>query len=446
MKKQKILLAALLSASYLGAAMLTGCAENTGGANDTTTTTPGETTTGTAGEASISFSWWGGESRHEATQAAISAFEDENPGIKVSAQFGAWTGWEENMATKFFANTAPDVNQINWNWITSFSSDGSKFLDLNTVADVIDLAQFDTDALEQCTLAGKLQGVPVSLTGRIFHWNKTTFEEAGLEPPMTLGELYAAADAFKEKLGGGYYPLVLGEYDRAILLVYYLETIYGKPWVEDNKLQYTKAEIMEGLEFLGDLEDKGVIPTIPMLAGDGADSLDKNPKWIDGRYAGIFEWDSAAAKFNGALADEQVFVVGDYLSGMGDYKGGFAKVALALAISENTPHPRESAMLIEYLLNSEAGAKLLGSERGIPLSAKALRVTTAEGMLDPLTAEANRKVLDWVSFPLDPKFEDAKLKNNPEGVYYDVFSGLSYKEYSVEEAAEILIEGINSVL
>ena len=43
------------------------------------------------------------------------------------------------------------------------------------------------------------------------------------------------------------------------------------------------------------------IPTVSTILGDGAESLDKNPKWMEGKYAGIFKWDSSATKFGGAL-------------------------------------------------------------------------------------------------------------------------------------------------
>ena len=53
--------------------------------------------------------------------------------------------------------------------------------------------------------------------------------------------------------------------------------------------------------------------------------------------------------------------------------------------------------------------------------------------------------MDYVSFPLDPKFEAAALKNT-DGVYYDVQAGLSYGDYDVETAADVLIEGVEEVL
>lgn len=402
-------------------------------------------TVNTTDPITLTFSWWGGDARHEATQNAVKKFMEKYPNIKVENQFAAWSGWEDKMSASFATGTAPDVNQINWNWITSFSSDGSAFYDLNKVSDILDLSQFSESSLADCTVAGELQGVPISLTGRIFYWNKTTFEKAGLETPKSLADLMAAGPVFQEKLGEEYYPIALGEYDRMILMVFYLESKYGKPWVENNQLQYSQEEIEDGLEFIQSLEDNHVTNTIKGIAGDGADSLDKNPKWMDGRYAGIFEWDSSASKFEGALNDGEEFVVGEEFEDMGDANGGYAKVSMCFAISETTEHPAECAALINFLLNEEEGADIMGIERGIPCSKAGLKVCEDKGLLSDKVAEANAKVLAYVGFPLDPKFEAAALKNS-DGTYYDVMAGLSYEDYDVEEAAELLIEGIEDVL
>lgn len=396
-------------------------------------------------ECELTFSWWGGDSRHEATMAAVDAFEAKYPGITVKETYGAWSGWEESMATMFATKTAPDVNQINWNWITSYSSDGSAFLDLNTVSNVLDLTQFDQKYLDMCTVAGKLQAIPVSMTGRIFYWDKTTFDEAGIDTPKTLADLMAAGETFKTTLGDDYYPVALGEYDRMILMVYYLESVYGKNWVENGALNYTVEEIQEGLDFIQSLEDAHVTPSIATIAGDGAESLDKNPKWAEGQYAGIFEWDSSASKFGGALADGREFVVGEELSDMGNYQGGFTKVSLGFAISEGTAHPTEAAMLMQFLLNDDEGTTIMASERGIPLSKAALANCTAQGLLNETVAEANGKILDYVSYELDPKFEDAGLKNS-DGVYYDAMAGLSYGDYDSAAAAQVIFDGVTEVL
>ncbi len=389
----------------------------------------------------LRFSWWGGESRHNATQAAVEAFMKKYPYITVKTEFGAWTGWEENVSTQLMSNTAPDVMQINWNWITSYSGDGSRFLNLNDVSDILDLSQWNKEALAQCSIGENLQAIPVALTGRVFYWNSTTFEKAGVAVPTTTKDLKAAGEAFKTKLGDDYYPLAMNEYDRMIFMVYYLESKYGKNWVEGDKLNYTEAEIKDGLDFLLDLEASHVIPTQKKLDGDGADSLDKNQSWIDGHYAGIFEWDSSASKFIKAAEGSKI-IVGDYFTDIGQYQGGFTKISMGFAIAKACPHPKEAALLIQYLLNEEEGVAIMASERGIPASAAAFKVCADKNLIDPVVSEANTKVSNYAKFSLDPMFESNTFKSDPDGLYFQVMAKVSYGQVDTAAGAAELYNGI----
>ena len=47
--------------------------------------------------------------------------------------------------------------------------------------------------------------------------------------------------------------------------------------------------------------------------------------------------------------------------------------------------------------------------------------------MKPLVLEANTKVLAFVDMPLDPYYESSKLKDTTDGIYTDVFDGLSYE-------------------
>ncbi len=394
----------------------------------------------------ITVSWWGGQSRHEATMEAVKAFEKKNSDIDIDVQFGAWDGWEDSMTAAFYAGTQADIVQINWNWLNEYDSGGNMFLDMYSLSDWFDFSNYDSRDLELCMSGGSLQAVPVSVTGRIFYWNRTTFRKAGLEPPESLSGLLEAGGIFRDRLGEGWYPLALGEYDRMILMIYWLGAVYGKPWISDGKLNYSSEEIAEGLAFISSLEENHVIPSIAEISGDGAATFDKSPEWMNGRYAGIFEWDSAASKYARALENGDEFVVGDYFDDMGEYEGGYSKISLAFAISEKTKYPEECARFLDFILNDPEGAALMGVERGIPLSRSALKACGDSGLLDGIEAEASEKVMSWNGYSLDINFEDPKLRVNPEGVYYDVFSGLSYGDYSTDEAAVIMADAVSEVL
>ena len=161
----------------------------------------------------------------------------------------------------------------------------------------------------------------------------------------------------------------------------------------------------------------------------------------------MFEWDSAVTKVQKAIVEStdkpgQELVIGDFIK-FGDYNGGFTKISMALAVSANSAHPKEAAMLINYLLNDEEGIEICGTERGIPCSAQGMAVLKDKGIGDALVMEANEKVLGYSKFPLDPMFEHNDLKANPDGVYYKVFGKLSAGDISSAKAAEDLMKGID---
>ena len=398
----------------------------------------------------LTMSWWGGESRHNAYQEAIKEFQTEHSNITVNPTFAAWSGWEDTMSTKFAGGVAEDVCQINWNWLYNYSANAQTFLDLNSVSDYLDLTQWDDAKLAACNVANSQQCVPVSMTGRIFFWNMTTFNKAGIaECPKTLDDLMNAGKTFQEKLGDDYYPLHLGAYDRMILMVFYLESKYGKDWADPttSTLNYTEDEIAEGIDFIKSLVDGHVIMSLPTYYGSNGDNAaHQSNEWITGKLAGCFEWDSSATKYQDALDEENKpgFIVGDEIK-FGDYNGGFSKVSMGLAITKTCKTPAEGAMLINFLLNEEKGASIMGSECGIPASKAGLAAAQAAGKIKDLVAEANGKVMDFVSCQLDPLFEASDLKATGTGTYQEVFDTLDYDNAAGADLVGTLLDGMEAV-
>ena len=438
------------------AGLLAACGGNSGAASSTA---PASSAAAASVEAvgglssdpvTLTMSWWGGESRHNAYQDAIKAFSTEHSSITVNPTFAAWSGWEDTMSTKFAGGVAEDVCQINWNWLYNYSKNGQTFVDLNSTTDYLDLSQWDEAQLAACNVANAQQCVPVSMTGRIFYWNMTTFNKAGItEVPKSLDDLMAAGKAFQEKLGDDYYPLHLGAYDRMILMVFYLESKYGKDWADPvtSTLNYTEDEIAEGIDFIKSLVDGHVMMNLKTYYSANSDTAThQSNEWITGKIAGIFEWDSAASKYSSALddANKDGFTVGEEIK-FGDNNGGFSKVSMGLAITKTSKCVAEAATLINFLLNEEKGASIMGSECGIPASKAGLAAAQAAGAVKDLVAEANAKVMAFTTNKLDPLFENNDLKASGTGIYQEVFDNIDYGDQTPEEAVETLLDGMESV-
>lgn len=437
-----MILAGTLTASLAGC--MPTAKTDTPAAADTTTSVQGseaepaqaeEMEVDTTTPITLRMNWWGGDSRHQATLEAIKKFQEKYPNITVNPEYEAFTGHEEKVALGIKSGNAADVMQLDWSWVPTYSPNGDNFYDLNKVSSILDLNNYSQEDKEVFTINGKLNAIPISKTGRVFCWNQTTFDQIGVSIPTTLDELLAAGRAF-EAYDPAYYPLVAKELDRAFLMVYYLQSKYGKDWVKDGQLLYSQEELAEGFDFLLELEDNHVIPTLEKIAGDGADLIDTNANWIDGHYAGIFLYDTSVVKHAQAVENGE-FIIGEYVK-MGDYHGGFIKVNQAFGISATTEHPAEAAALIQFLVAEKEGVETLGDTRGVPANKEGLSVLDLSGSQ---VAEANEKAVAWSTFQMDPTFERSSF-TGADGSFYNALQLSSYGESSSMACAQMVIDGV----
>lgn len=413
--------------------LLTACAGNTNpSSNDNGSEEPEEVT--------LRFSWWGGDERHEPTLEAIRLFEDKNPNIKISAEYGGWQGHQEKVTTQMLGNTAPDVLQVNWNWLWLFSKDGNGFYDLNQVNNIISLDNYDKALLDQTTINGKVNGLPVGIGGKVFYFNETTYQKAGVEIPKTFDDLFAAAEVFKAKLGADYYPFDFDQYNAFLMILYYIEQKTGKPFIVDNQVAYTKEELIDGLSFYQKMVDEGVTPSIEKRSAVGNVPVDQTPSWIQGKYGGTYEWDSAIPKFQAALEGDQKIVTGNFLKDIGPHNSALAKISMLYSINKNTKHPEAAAKFLEFLVSDPEASAILGTSRGIPANLKALQTLEGQGKLQGLTYEGNTKVKENLGVGISPYFEDAELQK----FYKSVIEEFGYGLINAEQASDKIINTVNT--
>ncbi|MEW9121913.1 MAG: ABC transporter substrate-binding protein [Thermotaleaceae bacterium] len=427
MKKMAKIMAILLTFALL----FTACA-------------PKSTNTGNgSGDVNLRFSWWGGDERHEKTLEVIRLYEELNPGVKITAEYGGWQGHLEKITTQILGKTATDIIQINWNWIAAFSKDGNGFYDLNTLADFIEIENYEEHLLEQTSVNGKLNGLPVGIGGKVFYYNATTWEKAGLPIPTTFDELFAAAPVFKEKLGKDYYPFDLDQYGAFLMSLYYLEQKTGKAFIgADNQVAFTQAELEEAYNFYLKMVEAGVTPSLEERAAAGNVPVDQTPGWIQGKYGGTYEWDSAINKFQQALEGDQQIVTGEFLTGIGSNPSALAKVSMVYAINKDTKHPEEAAKFLNFLTADPRAAEILGTSRGIPANKAAVDTLISKDQLKGLTYEGNVKVNEFIGQGISPYFEADELQQ----FYRAVIEELGYGKLTAAQTAEKTIKEVNRLL
>lgn len=390
-----------------------------------------------ANNTDLRMSWWGGNGRHQVTLKAVEEFHKLNPEISVKSEYTGWDGHLSRLTTQIAGGTEPDVMQTNWNWLPIFSKNGEGFYDLNKVKDVIDLSQFDAKELQSTTVNGKLNGIPISVTARVFYLNDETWKKAGIAYPKTWDALMEAGKHFETTLGKNYYPIVLEHQDTLALLNSYMVQKYNIPAVDEKekKFTYTKEQWVEFFEMYKKLVDSHVMPDTKTYASFGKSNMYEMRPWIQGEWGGTYMWNSTINKYSDNLKPPAKLVLGEYpmLEGATD-AGLFFKPAQMLSIGKSTKNPEAAAKLIHFLLNSKEGVETLGLERGLPLSNAAVDYLVQSGAIqenDPAVSGLRLAQSLPTTLTVSPYFDDPQIVAQ----FGTTLQYIDYGKQSVEQAA-----------
>lgn len=399
------------------------------------------TTAGVANAADLRMSWWGGDARHVATQEALKVCAAKH-GHNVAAEFTGFDGYLEKLTTQMAGSTEADIMQVNWPWLPLFSRSGTGFADLSTIP-TMDLSQWTADAIATTTIDGMINGVPVSTTGRVFFFNTTSFEKAGLAIPTSWDELMAAAPKLKEALGEGAYPFNAVKETAQLLVTLSVVQKTGKDLVDPatNRVAWTVEDLADGIAFYGKLVETGTVKSAKDEAGGGTTNLFEKPEWADGRIAGSYEWDSTYSKYAQPLLEGQTLAPQAMLRWDGALTDGvYRRPSMIFAISKNSKDPAAAGQILNCLLNEPEGFEVMSDTRGLPASAVAGAALAAK--IDPVVKAANDIVVAASGPAPSPFNEHPQVRSN----FIDTLEEYAYGMISAEDAAAQIIDETNKVL
>lgn len=392
----------------------------------------------------LRFSWWGGDDRHAATLEAIKQWEQLHPGIHITPEYGGWDGWTEKVSAQLSGGTAPDVMQINYDWLINMSPDGEGFYDLDELKGFLDLTGYDEDVLSFGRIGGHLNAVTVSVSGRGLFYNSGSYSRFGQEYPSTWSELIELGGIFgKEDM----YPIDLDTQSGGTawyFAVVYIQQKTGRTFITmDGELGFTPEDIEAALEFYKELEDCHVIRGVKQHTDqDGNSALYQSPEFISGRVGGVLEWGSSVGKYEMVLP-EGALQAGPLLTGDNGEQGGWMiKPSLMYAVSLGTGHPDEAAAFMDFMLNDAECAQILGTTRGIPSSRYAAESLESSGKLTGLAQENAEMLGSTETVTISPYMELSRMKE----YYNEAIEKVSYGKAGTREAAQEMYDAIETYL
>lgn len=344
----------------------------------------------------INLSWWGTDARNRYTIQAVQLFEEKHPDIKVNCSYSEWSGYEERSKIQMRSNTEADVMQINFSWLSQYSEDGEGYYDINELKN-FDLSNFSDEFLEYGIKNDHLNAVPIAMNAETVYINQDIYDRYGLDTPRTWDDLFNAAKVMKKD---GIYPMSGALKSIWLYLISHTEQVCGKKIIENNKLNFTKEDFQNMIEFYKQLVDESVIPQLEYY---------DNKELAKETYAGSIAWVSDATNYFGTMIeDSKNIITADYttLDGNNIGEGWYAKPATMYAVSKNTEHPEEAGLLLDFLMNSPEMAELQGVEKGIPLSNTAKKTLEKNYQLYGIQYEASQKMDECQLAELSPVLEN----------------------------------------
>lgn len=218
--------------------------------------------TATTASAATEVTFWTLNTRQAAVEPIVEAFNEANEDVKVTASFYDTDGIKDACKVAASSDSLPDM------WFNWGGSLGQFYVDNGKTYDLTDYAEqngwndkFSAGALNLCTLSGQLCGYPTSYNVLGVYYNKTIFEECGIEVPTTFEEFEDTCATLKE---AGYVPMAAAG----------LNGWHVMRWVELLVEHYAGAELHDKMNSFEESWDNEAV----------VQALNKYKEWVDAGY------------------------------------------------------------------------------------------------------------------------------------------------------------------
>lgn len=421
------------------ATILSACSGSNSNAGNQGTAVNGNAGQNKDEKVTLRFSWWGGESRHKATLAAIDMYMKQNPNVTIEAEYGTFDGYYQKLQTQLSGGTAPDLIQLDYLWINDLVRQVDLFVDMYTLKDTIDISEFDEQFLRDWAIInGQLQGVPTGMNALTTIVNKSFMDREGI--PMHEKWTWEQIIAEGQKLNQKNPKMFLINSDLSTLtekiVPSYHSQLTGKYLVNaDNTLGFDQQSMTETFTFLKSLFDTGVLQPLGESALYNA-KTEQNPKWINGETAMTIANVADIPKLRGTAANFDITTTLFPVKENAKSTGINARPSQLIGINKNSKHIEEATKFLNWFFSDKEAILTLGVERSIPVKPSSQELLLANDKLDQVVATSLETAL--ANQAAAPSY----MNNNQElmKISNEVIEKVAFGKLTPEAAAAEMIE------
>lgn len=198
--------------------------------------------------------WHAMNGGHQDTLTALTdKFNAQNgKGITVKlVNQGTYDDLSKKLMGSVAAKTLPDLAQVYNNWIINYLDavvplDDYVTKDFDNYDDIVETYRNESSEF------GKIYTLPFNKSTQLYFYNKTVFDELGLQPPKTWDDLYHIGEVVFDATGK---PSI--GYDDLSAMFWQLVLQNGSGFIEDGQVEFNNPQGIEALNFFLDMYKKG---------------------------------------------------------------------------------------------------------------------------------------------------------------------------------------------
>jgi len=392
----------------------------------------------------LRIAWWGSQDRHNRTLKVIEMYQQLNPHVKISAEFTAWDGYWDKLATMAAGKNLPDIIQMDYKYLNEYV-DKKLIIDLNPFIEkkTLDLTDTADTAVSGGKVGGKMYAINLGSNSVALAYDPAMFQKAGVpvpQPGYTWEDFEKLLRELKSKLGKDYYAFPIEDGNN--MFKHYLRE--KGLWLfnnEGNDLGYPDdTPLIEYFTFFNKLQKDGVVPPPEVTAevkGRLEDSL--LPR---GKVPLQFMHSNQIVAVTKAANRPLKLTILPKIAG--GKEGHFLKPSQFFSVTSHSKQAEEAAKFISYFTNDLKANEVLGGERGVPIAAK-VRKHLYE-TLDP----ASKEMFDYIELvqnharEIDPP--DPAGGGKVEDIFKRIQESVTYGKLTPEQAAKQFREEASKAL
>jgi multiple sugar transport system substrate-binding protein len=386
----------------------------------------------------LRIAWWGSQPRHDYTLEVIKMYEEQNPNVKIQAEYASWDDYWKKLAPQASAQQLPDIIQMDLSYFSQYAENG-QLADLTPFLDKqIDVTNFSDNIIDGGKLGDKLYGFNAGVNVVGFHYNPELLKKIGVE---SLDENWTW-DNYKEvaKKAKDAGVFVDTGMKADVFFNYYLRTLGKSLYSKDGTtLGYDDDQLFEDFfEMTSNMVKDGVVPTPDYLAQ--LKGIEDDPV-VTKDALGIWQWSNQFVGLQ-QVANRPLSI--HPMPGPGTKEGLYLKPSMFWSVANNSKHQEEAAKFIDFFVNDVEANKLILGERGIPGS------SAVKEALKPELSPEQVQVFDSVEWAEQNSSEFDGPDPIGAGEVIELLDSLSeqmnYGQLEVKDAAKQFRQQAESIL